>query len=1813
MVATVRNLTSSSSVSDYFRRDGGYYAGPGEDAAAARAKEAEHRRASGWFGEGAEALGLEEGREVAAGTFEKVLQGRVPGTDVRLGRLRDGQHEHRPGFDITFSAPKSVSLAAALPTEKRPRGDRAVIRAHDEAVRATLEWIEGTLLETRGWDPATGQRPRVKSPSMVAALFRHVASRNRDPQLHTHAVVANMTRGADGRWKSVEPTLLHRNARLIGAYYRNELARRLTAKGYSLVPGMAGRVPSFEIAGYGRALRDAFSTRRREIVAWVEEKGLDRTVSSMQKAAFSTRRRKSEPVQAKLREEWLARLEAEGLGAAPAVRSREPAEIAAAPTAIEIVGRAMEQLEERQPVFAAHDLEAVALAHSPGAYSIGAVREAVAWMVRDGHLVEAALRGSDRAFVTDRTLKAERKVIAAMKAGIGKADRLAGRRRVEAHLDGSGLTPGQQEAVRTILLARDRIVGVQGRAGTGKTTMLRHVRELAEGRAVIGLAPSAAAARVLERETDIHARTLQWFLTRCQGAAASGRADGKLKEMFGGSVLVLDEASMVSTDQMRQLMRIADGLGVARLVLAGDRSQLRAVEAGQPFRQMQDAGMTTARMDDILRQKNPELKAAVLSVLEGDPGGAMEMLGAGVHEVDHDDLGTKAAEAWLALDRETRDGTLLLAPTHALREEINATVRDALAAEGVLRGRALRIERLVNLGMTRAEKGDVRNYRDGDLVLFHQDLVNYRVRKDDVLTVSGIEHDSVVLAHPDGKPRRIRPAGSVRYRLEVYETREIELRAGDRIRWTRNDKERSLINGEKAEITEIARGRVRLALADGRTISLGADDPQLRHVDHAWSSTVHGAQGSTADRVIAVLDSSHRALTDQSTFYVEISRARHGAEILTDNREQLIEVLMADTGERPTGEEAIEEGIAPTDAELAALISEKEAVWTPLEEWRALEEAARREGTVLFLMEDYGALVESARGLVGTPDLAADAREFADGLIAYDRACREDGKAAEEYLGLIGLQVERRRPLDAESETAGRAVARCAEYKAWRDMADRLVANGPAVLAHPAIRTAEAADAIARRLELLSSLLDLDDKVIDFETLHAEFAERAEVEGTVPFHVEGHGEFVGQARALAELPRLPAWLRPVVEETIAEAAACKDRCAEIQTLNRDTDRLLEERLEQEAKSGLVPPSIHDAHSGWQEGCEEAERRWQAMQADPGTWKPHLDALKDEAAAIGEAIERFDALRGHDAAWAELSEMREAARQEADSRDCLPFYLETWDALVDKARALDETPRVPDGAALVAKRVLDDDRNCRDARAGIDRVLDGEKPHGEYWETLREEKRRRDAAGEAIPTIDLSAYRPLDAPERELRKTGRTIMDDEERHEPHLARIPDGRETVARALARLDAHALLDRCAEVSETLGQAERDAVDRGIALSSDAACRNARREARGLAGRDDVEEETRDRLEAELAAQADRAAVWLELLLLAREMEALAREYEDACEEAARQDVPRPLLPEWVDWVERAGRFVDDAAWALHDADLVDGWRELTDLPARIGEELERMEERVRLPAHEEARIDRMLEAETARLRDPEAGHEYGHGWWGQEPLAAGDRLELAAWRDGPGRQAVVIWPGADGGCASGAMVALEWAGAEGSAEWVSARDLAGSRSAVRRASWSDERLREAALARADTAASADLPLYCRNDLAVGDRVRWVEIVEARGAAREGAPADRGRPAAVTVEAELIERSTARREEEDRCTLQECWRSDGTALAPVDVSFGLLVAGGAMRAFQDDEEKREREKREREKREQEERRRIEREQAEREQAERQRFIALSMSRGMR
>ena len=825
----------------YFERDG-YYA------------KNDPRLASRWEGDGAAALGLRG--PVRPERFERVLQGWVPGTDRRLGRLRDGRHEHLPGVDVTFSAPKSVSLEGLVYASPRTRS--RVVKAHDEAVRATLRFVETEFLMTRGYDRATGRRPRVKANGMVAATFRHLASRNLDPQLHTHCVIANMTRDAQGTWRSAEFTALERAKRLIGTYYRKELRKRLEAIGYAAVATEVGGVPGFEIAGYRKALLAGFSTRRTETLKWLADRGEAYSPARMKQAVLYTRRRKSEPDREELEAIWLSRArelgpprDAEAARGRKRGRAREAKP--AAPPALGAAWREVERLQERRTAFPADELRARLL----GALSLAEADAAIDRLRRDGHLVEAG----PRAFATDRGIAAEK----AMRAGLGAV----------APPEARFAEPG--EAARAILQSPGRIVGVL--AGAGKTALFREMA----GRRVLGVAPSARAARTLGREAGIPARTLGRFLARFRGVGDSAfEAAPEEAAAFRDAVLLVDEASTIGAVRMRALIRIAEKLGAARVALVADRRQLWS--AGQPFRLLREAGMPTVRLAG--RRRDAGLKAALQRLIEDRP----DAYGSGALEMDSDELAGAAAQLWL--DADDRDGTAVVAPTIELQEEIAAAVRAGLAAEGVLRGPVLELERYVDLRLTRPETGDARNWREGDVAIFRHDVYGVGARAGDAWRIAGTEDGRIALEHPDGRTSRVDPSGYVRYRVDLHETRPILLQAGDAIRWTRDDPERELPDGGRAEILEIGGSRLRLRTEDGREVALPLGDRQLHHLDHAYASSARAAEGLICDSLIAVADSDRGPLEDQAAFYR--TRARDGMVLLTDDREALTEALEKD-------------------------------------------------------------------------------------------------------------------------------------------------------------------------------------------------------------------------------------------------------------------------------------------------------------------------------------------------------------------------------------------------------------------------------------------------------------------------------------------------------------------------------------------------------------------------------------------------------------------------------------------------------------------------------------------------------------------------------------------------------------------------------------------------------------------------------------------------------------------------------------------------------------------------------------------------------
>ena len=515
---------------------------------------------------------------------------------------------------------------------------------------------------------------------------------------------------------------------------------------------------------------------------------------------------------------------------------------------------------------------------------------------------------------TDTALADERETIGLMRHGRDKGEVLMRRRKVRQLLHKGPLTDGQKEAVTMILSSKDRVVGVQGYAGTGKTTMLNRARALSEknGYRMLGLAPSASAVKTLSAEAGMESETLQGFLARNAGVAEgrlsrTGACD--MRNAFSKTVLVVDEGSLASTVQARDLLRIAKTLHIPRIVLVGDEKQLDAVDAGKPFAQLQRAGMQTAVMDEILRQRDPALKEAVEASLAGDVRGAFEKLGSNVAEVKADNIAGAVAARWLRLSPEQRENTGVMAPSHALRGAINGHIRERLAREGVIHGPAFAGERLVSHGYTGAEKALAANYAPGDVVAFHRSYKRLGVEKGDERRVVEVDHRSgaAILEGRNGEtvawnPNRIagRTGGA-----EVYRAEAIELRAGDRVRWTRNDKGLGLVNSRTAEVVSVSEDRVSFRLEDGRTLALGRNDPQLRHLDHAWASTVHAFQGRTVDNVIAAMEADHPHLTTQKSLYVEISRARDRAELVTDDAERLRERLETATGERISALEGI--------------------------------------------------------------------------------------------------------------------------------------------------------------------------------------------------------------------------------------------------------------------------------------------------------------------------------------------------------------------------------------------------------------------------------------------------------------------------------------------------------------------------------------------------------------------------------------------------------------------------------------------------------------------------------------------------------------------------------------------------------------------------------------------------------------------------------------------------------------------------------------------------------------------------------------------
>jgi conjugative relaxase-like TrwC/TraI family protein len=833
-----------------------------------------------WQGKLAVRYGLEG--EVSEQQFARLSEGQHPETGEQLVRHQAARvyasergetvraMEHRAGWDATFSAPKSVSLTALV------GGDSRIKEAHRKSVRTALDELEKYVQARIG-----GNAPAETTGAWIVAKFEHDSSRPVDgyaaPQLHTHAVIFNIAETADGTTRALQPQELYRTQQYATAVYRSELAVQLKELGYEIEHGEHGQP---EIRGYTHEYLEASSPRRQQITKHLAELGLSGPRAA-QIAAHKTRSAKLDLNREEVRAQHLFAASTHGNQPQHVVAKAQQGECndlqperihQAAQGAVKF---ASDRSMEREAVVDERALLRDALRHGMGTTRLPEIKAEFEQRVASRDLIEVESKPGlpVRAFTTPEMQGYERETIERMHMGQRDCAVLAGgEEREKVQANHPHLSTSQRKAVAYVLENRDRLMALEGVAGGGKTTSLAAIQEAAAsaGYEVKGLAPTSRAAQKLA-EAGMETETLQRHLTR-----SDQTGDGR-KRLF-----IVDESSMVSTRQMHTFIeRLKEN---DRVLLVGDTRQHEAVEAGRPYAQLQEAGMRTAHLDEIIRQKDPALKQVVEQLARGDVREAIANLGnqGRVHEiVDRDQRIAEIAREYVRQPKET----LVVSPDNQSRQEINACIHQAMRDAGVVKGEEHSV-RVLNSrqDLTGADRMWAQNYEVNNVVRFTKNSKVHGFSAGEYARVVRADHAAnlVTVERENGKQVSYDPKRQ--QGVTVYRESERTFAEGDRLQLTAPYYPKKLANRELGTLEKIdAQGNLKLRMDDGREVEFNAS--QNPHLDHGYAVTSHSSQGQTADRVLVHVDSEHihKGLINERMAYVSISRARHDVQIFTND------------------------------------------------------------------------------------------------------------------------------------------------------------------------------------------------------------------------------------------------------------------------------------------------------------------------------------------------------------------------------------------------------------------------------------------------------------------------------------------------------------------------------------------------------------------------------------------------------------------------------------------------------------------------------------------------------------------------------------------------------------------------------------------------------------------------------------------------------------------------------------------------------------------------------------------------------------------
>ena len=641
---------------------------------------------SRWVGSAAEALALSG--PVDREDHLQTLQGFDPRTGEAL--VQKAGENRRYAIDLTFSAPKSVSIAWAVGTEEVKRGIEA---AQDRAVEKTLAFIEERMSLGRRGSASEGTITK-EHVKLLAAVYRHGSSRELDPQIHSHAMLQNLGLRADGTWGALNEKEIFEWKMALGAVYRAELASEINK---NLGFGIEADREYFRMVGIPPELEEEFSKRRTQIEAALASKGLSGGKAS-EVAALDTRKGK-EVVEAEiLREQW-TNIAGE-FGVTPElIQSLRSLEKESNHDSLSLDRPELfRKLTAMEAVFQEKDLfRAAGIACSQSGRGLENVKKEVAALLKDPEIVK--LRGKDGAiyYTTKEMLALENEIQTMARAGKEDVSHVLSPEAVKAGIarfefeKGLSLSDEQIRAIGHLTMEAGRIRILEGHAGAGKSTALVPVRYALEasGFEVVGCSLQGKKAAGLEKDTGIRSQTIASLLRELQGyEREDGTQAPPTKALTEKTVVVVDEAAMNDTRLMTGLIRETEKAG-AKLLLVGDESQVPPVSAGNPFKTLKKE-LGFAELTENRRQRQDWQKDASREIRVGQvKEGLQKYLDAGMIAIarDRDEAIKKTVESWAdRFDSDSPDKTLLTAYKRADVRELNARARETMKERELLSG-----------------------------------------------------------------------------------------------------------------------------------------------------------------------------------------------------------------------------------------------------------------------------------------------------------------------------------------------------------------------------------------------------------------------------------------------------------------------------------------------------------------------------------------------------------------------------------------------------------------------------------------------------------------------------------------------------------------------------------------------------------------------------------------------------------------------------------------------------------------------------------------------------------------------------------------------------------------------------------------------------------------------------------------------------------------------------------------------------------------------------------------------------------------------